>query len=481
MYDSGATLDCTPHPAEAALEALFSTPQGLLDLLPMAVTIYRANGTPARHNRRALELWRCAPAPAGEAGPCCCGSLTLFLPDGTPLAPEATPVHLALRQGTATSGQPILIERPDRSRTFATISAAPVLDADARVIGAVSCVQDTPQQPRRDIPPADTAELAAIYEHAGVGIGETDASGRLLRVNEAFCALTGYSRQELLSLNISALVTEEDRAREHEFYVRQVAGQLDRYTLEQRHIRKDGTQLWVSVTSSAVRSVEDGYLYSVRVAQDITQFKQVQERQQMLMGELNHRIKNTLATVQSLAYQTVRKTPDAHTFYEKFQGRLMALSKAHSLLTRSQWSGAALRDIIEDQVLPYREGEGRRIILTGDAVELTADQAVVLGMVFHELVTNAIKHGSLSQPTGGVRIEWHVIANPADGQPLLHLLWRESGGPPAHLPRTHGFGSLFIERSTRDQLHGSAHMEFLPTGLSCRLEIPLRPNMEKHA
>ena len=317
--------------------------------------------------------------------------------------------------------------------------------------------------------------LAATYEHAGIGIAEVDADGRLLRINEAYCAITGYEREELLGRIFQTLTHPEDRAKEQELYTRQIEGKLDRYSLEKRYIGKGGNERWVAISSSAVRAADGTFLYAVRILRDISARMQAQERQQMLMGELNHRIKNILATVQSLAYQTIRKTTDPTAFYEKFQGRLMALSKAHSLLTRSQWTGASLRDIIEEQALPFREDKGQRILLTGGAVELSPEQAVVLGMVFHELLTNAVKHGSLSGMTGRVRIDWKIRKDLHPGQTWLSLQWRESDGPIIHAPEHQGFGSVFIARSVRDQLNGSARMDYKPSGLVCLLEIPLNP------
>lgn len=483
MYEPGATLDCPARSAEAPFDTFLAATQELLDILPGAVCLCDAEGRVARHNRRAADFWQ-SPAAPDQAEHAPCLSACLFLPDGAPVPPEAAPLALALKHGLSTRERVFLVECPDGTRRPARLSATPIHGSGGHIVGAMVCAEEIPPPlpPDPSVPeavPEAGQRLAATYEHAGIGIGETDARGRLLRVNEAYCAITGYSRQELLGMTFSDLALEDDRAGELVLYAEQTAGLRNSYTIEKRQVRKDGAPQWVAITSSAVHGADGAFLYSVRTLQDISTHKRKQERQQMLMGELNHRIKNTLVTVQSLARQTARKTPDAASFCEKFQGRLMALGKAHSLLTRDQWSGAALRDIIEEQVQPYREDEGRRIILTGEAVALTADQAVVLGMVFHELVTNAIKHGSLSWPSGRVRVNWQVAASAPDtGPPVLNLLWQESGGPPARTPRALGFGSAFIERSIRDQLGGSVHMAYLTTGLNCRLEIPLGPGSE---
>lgn len=477
MLEAGATLDRTAETAEVALEALHGTPQALLDLLPVAVCISDADGEVVRYNNRAAELLH-GHSRRGEHGSF--RTHTLLQPDGTPLPADAAPLTLALCSGTTTIGKPVIIERRDQSRVPATVDAAPLRDAEGRIIGAAACYQDMSErvalEEARQVEHAlreSQQRLAATYENAGIGIAEADADGRLLRLNEAYCAITGYEREELLGRVFHTLTHPEDRAKEQELFARQTEGKLDRYSLEKRYCVKGGNERWVAVSSSAVAAPDGTFLYSVRILRDITARKQAQERQQMLMGELNHRIKNILATVQSLAYQTIRKATDPTTFYEKFQGRLMALGKAHSLLTRSQWTGATLRDIIEEQALPFREDKGQRILLTGGAVELSPEQAVVLGMVFHELLTNAVKHGSLSKLTGRVRIDWKIRKDLHPDQTWLSLQWRESEGPVIHPPEHQGFGSVFIARSVRDQLNGNARLDYKPSGLVCLLEIPL--------
>lgn len=482
MLESGATLEHRSQSAGSALEALQATPQELLDLFPLAVCICHTDGRLIRYNRRATELWQSRPPLNIPGG--CFHAQTLYLPDGTRLSSDATPLALALRLGITTVGQEVVVERHDHSRLPARVHAAPFYDTEGNITGAIVCycdgsnpqalaaVAQLPEQMLRE----NQQRLAATFEHAGIGIAEVDAAGRPLRINEAYCAITGYTRAELLGMSLHDLIHPEDREEGIKLHEQQARGQLDSYALERRHLCKDGTVRWVAVNSSAVRAPDGRFLYAVRVLRDISARKQAQERQHMLMGELNHRIKNILATVQSLAQQTIRRASDPADFYSRFQSRLMALSKAHSLLTRSQWRGATLHAIIEEQALPFREGMGQRIQLSGEAVDLQPDQAVVLGMIFHELLTNAIKHGSLSGLSGQVRIDWHTLEDAArPGGPWLQMRWQETDGPATRRPLHQGFGSVFIERSIRDQLHGNARLDFLPTGLVCRLEIPLHP------
>src|SRR5205823_8786105 len=177
--------------------------------------------------------------------------------------------------------------------------------------------------------------------------------------------------------------------------------------------------------------------------------------------ELNHRVKNTLAVLQSIATQTFRSASRAER--EKFEGRLGALAEAHNLLSQEKWQGAELREVIARVLQPYLLNNPERVRMFGPQVPLSPRLAVVLSMVVHEIATNAAKYGALSNDTGTVTVDWEIIA--ADGEPKLRLVWTEAGGPPVAAPAQRGFGSQLIERSVRDQLGGEATADFLPGGL----------------
>jgi PAS domain S-box-containing protein len=200
---------------------------------------------------------------------------------------------------------------------------------------------------------------------------------------------------------------------------------------------------------------------------DVTDRIRAQQQQRLLLDELNHRVKNTLANVQSIAAQTLRTTPEPEAFRRAFEARLMALSATHNLLTASTWTGADLEDVLLIELQPHGNDHYR---LSGPAVQLSAQEALTFGLVFHELATNAAKYGALSHPDGCVKVTWEVLPGP---RPRLSLEWRESGGPTVLPPSRRGFGSRLIERSVRTDLDGKAEVEFEPKGLVCRLEIGL--------
>jgi two-component sensor histidine kinase len=200
---------------------------------------------------------------------------------------------------------------------------------------------------------------------------------------------------------------------------------------------------------------------------DVTNDVLAAERQKLMIDELNHRVKNTLATVQSIAIQTARSHDDPRAFAQTFQSRIMALSHTHDLLTQRMWEGAELHDVLRHETDAYGP---TRISLNGPAVALIPAQAVSLGMVFHELATNAAKYGALSTPDGRVLIDWS-IADLHDRK--LHIAWRETGGPPVVMPERRGFGSRLIERNLKHDLAGTLQTDYAPAGLVAEMTVSL--------
>lgn len=210
-----------------------------------------------------------------------------------------------------------------------------------------------------------------------------------------------------------------------------------------------------------------GLAFAVRMA---TQIARAEMLHGMLIEELNHRVKNTLAVLQSIATQTFRSASRAER--EKFEGRLGALAETHNLLSQSKWQSAELQDVAVRVLQPYRLNNPERVRMFGPNVPLSPRLAVVLSMILHEIATNAAKYGALSNDSGTVTLDWEVIQESAGRK--LRLVWTEAGGPPVTAPVQRGFGSRLIERSTRDQLGGEATVDFLPRGvvytISCALE-----------
>jgi two-component sensor histidine kinase len=233
----------------------------------------------------------------------------------------------------------------------------------------------------------------------------------------------------------------------------------------------DGDRKTLLVRAAPLHGAAGEVHGAVGAAVDITDRKRHAERQQLLLNEINHRVKNTLATVQSIAVQTLRNAENTVQARRHFEGRLMALSRVHNILTRENWEGASLRNMIADSIAPYRDQERKRFETEGPEVSVPAKYALALAMALHELCTNAVKYGALSTENGHVRIVWNTSAR--NGSRQLTIRWTEVGGPPVRPPSRRGFGSRLIELGLKQDLGGNVQIDFASTGVSCTIEAPL--------
>jgi two-component sensor histidine kinase len=222
----------------------------------------------------------------------------------------------------------------------------------------------------------------------------------------------------------------------------------------------------ISLTVSPLKDADGRVIGASKIARDITERKRAQEQQKLLLSEMKHRIKNTLATIQAIATQTLSRDV---TERDAFIARLHALGGAHDLLTFETWERTPLQVIVTRALEPFQEHRHERITVNGPAdMWLDSTKAVMVAMVVHELATNAAKYGALSNGSGRVSVAWNQHSQPN----LVKLVWQESGGPEVGPPKQKGFGSHLIERAFGSQL-GSAQLVFSPQGLSCTLEVAL--------
>lgn len=201
---------------------------------------------------------------------------------------------------------------------------------------------------------------------------------------------------------------------------------------------------------------------------DITESRLAADQTRLLLRELNHRVKNTLAMIQSLARQTMRRSPDPRAFMEAFSGRLRTLSDAHALLADRDWLGIRLREVIRSAVGPYAS-DPAQVVVEGDDIHLPPDHALGLGLTLHELASNASRYGALSVPEGRVTIGWREETGPR----RLVLTWRENGGPEVREPTERGFGSQLIARSLDKVIDSRVQVDFAPEGVNARIDLPL--------
>ena len=312
--------------------------------------------------------------------------------------------------------------------------------------------------------------LATTFETALAGIAEVDKAGRFLRVNQAFTQITGYSREELLERDIFDITHPDDEPKEREQFARQVAGGTGQYLDEKRCVRKDGRLIWVEVLSATVPDAEGGFAYGVRTIVDVTERKLAEEQKKLLLDELNHRVKNTLATVQALAAHTARNATSAEDFRRRFEPRLLALSDAHDRLTRNDWRGCSLVEIVAGELCAHG-GEAARFSAEGPDLVLPPRACLSLSMALHELATNAAKYGALSVPKGRVDVRWSLSGD-SRSPASVALEWTESGGPPVARPDGEGFGSRLL-RVTAAELRARMETDFAAAGFRWRLVMPL--------
>jgi len=261
----------------------------------------------------------------------------------------------------------------------------------------------------------------------------------------------------------------EDRYKVAGFH--RTANEIDSYPAEYRILRADGSLSWMSGRGRVIERGPDGKARRVaNMVVDVTERKRSEERTKLLIDELNHRVKNTLATVQAIVGQTLKDGQPDKEARATIEARLQSLSRSHDLLTRENWEGAALHNVVEQALHPFMpSGAQKQVRVDGPQLRLRPKVALSLGMALHELATNASKYGALSVDSGRIDIQWKIART--EGQQRVDFTWSESGGPQVQ-PRTRrGFGSRLIEHGLAHELGGSAGLSYLPEGINCKISF----------
>ncbi|WP_296452380.1 sensor histidine kinase [Phenylobacterium sp.] len=369
--------------------------------------------------------------------------------------------------------------QPDGSIMWVRWSLAP-WRSDAGEIGGLVLYTEvvTEEVEARMSLEAAEARYRAIFDQVAVGAARVSPDGRFLEVNDRFCEICGYTRAEITQLTFHQITHPDDLDTDVAQAEALLDGRITTYSLEKRYLRKGGGVVWIGLTVSLVRTPTGEPDYFVSIIEDISARKQAEREQQryqgqlrLLINELNHRVKNTLATVQSMASQTLRHEPDPERAYGKFEARLLGLSEVHELLTRERWHGAALKGVAERALRPFVPVASVQVRVEGPEVWLQPAAALTMALVLHELATNAVKYGALSVERGRIDVTWAFDAASRE----LSLTWAESQGPPVSPPTRRGFGSRLIERGLRSELRGSATMRYETSGFSCLLKARLPP------
>jgi PAS domain S-box-containing protein len=310
-----------------------------------------------------------------------------------------------------------------------------------------------------------TQRIASIVESSDDAIVSKDLNGVIMSWNDGAKRLFGYSAEEAIGMPVTKLIPADHLDEEPQILGCIRRGErVDTYETVRR--RRDGTLVDVSLTVSPVRDTEGKVIGASKIVRDITERKRAREQQRLIVAEMKHRIRNILATAQAIATQTLPSASDQER--EAFVARLQALAKAQDLLSPELWHKTNLKTIVAQALEAFREKHGDRILIRGpDEIWLDANKSLMLAMALHELATNAVKYGSLSNGSGQVRVEWEhdLKANRAK------LVWHECGGPRVQPPSHQGFGSRLIHNAMKGEL--DATVDFPPVGVVCTLEVAL--------
>ena len=357
------------------------------------------------------------------------------------------------------------------------ITLSPRQIGQGKVDGAIWIGQDlTHHRLADDALRLSERRLSLATEAAGLGVWDWDLVANTMVYSEQAKAIYGFPAGQAVTYEMVRDATHpEDYPRTSALAERAIdPSQRDKSPYEYRIIRPDGAVRWVLAHGEAIFEESPEGPVAIRYVgtiQDVTDRTRAAERRQLLINELNHRVKNTLATVQSIAHQTLRPdqpTPEARGL---LTARLIALSGAHDILTRENWETADLRDIVATCIGPFEPEKGARFDVQGPGLRVSPKAAVALAMALHELATNAAKYGALSVDQGRVAVTWSLAGG--DSDPRLVLDWRERGGPPVKAPERRGFGSRLLVQGLSADLGAAAQLTYDPAGLHCRIDAAL--------
>ena len=356
------------------------------------------------------------------------------------------------------------LQRPEvRPSPLARITALPIKPSNdqARIADLEAELRTMREQAARTRLILDSATDYAIIT--------MDTDGCVTSWNAGARAIMGYTEAEIVGRSGDVVFTAEDRAGDRFAAEQRRAIETGRANNERWHLRRDGTRFWASGMMMPLLDEDGSPVGFLNILRDRTEVQAAAERRELLMAEMNHRIKNTFAVVQGVAAQTRRHTDTAADFQAAFAARLKVLARSNDVLTRSDWHDAPLRDVIDSALGAYG-GEPGGITIDGPAVLLAVSLAVTVSLSFHELVTNAVKYGALSTPEGRVDVLWRTTPTRKDGS-RVDIVWREHGGPVVKPPLRRGFGSQLLEKGMPSG--GTVKLDFKPEGLECHICLPL--------
>jgi PAS domain S-box-containing protein len=444
-----------------------SSLEDVLEALPEAVYITDAEGRITYYNDAAARLWGVRPE-LGKSE--FCGSWKLYWPDGTSLAHSECPMAMALREKRAIRNLEAIAERPDGVRVPFMPFPTPLFDENGELTGGVNFLVDLTERALAD---ETSQRLAAIVESSDDAIVAKDLSGTIISWNKGAERLFGYAPEEVIGKPILMLIPTERQHEEPKILSRIRSGErIDHYETVRR--RKDGSLIEVSLSVSPIRSLDGRIIGASKIARDITERRLVEQRQQLLLREMNHRVKNLFALASSLVTLSARSAETPAELASSVSGRLEALARAHALTIpplseegAEREQATSLYTLIRTLVAPFEnDTDTRRVRIEGVDIPVSGNAATSLSLLLHEFATNATKYGAFSTPDGTIDILC------ADEGERFVLTWTERGGPTIQSePVAEGFGTHLSKATARGHLGGDIEREWRSEGLFLKLSV----------
>ncbi|WEX75443.1 PAS domain S-box protein [Sinorhizobium numidicum] len=387
---------------------------------------------------------------------------------GEMLKPDELPVQRAAR-GEEVQNFEEEIRFDDGTSLYLFGNATPLRDSAGEVVGAVAASVDITERKQTEEALQESERRLQLALSAGrMGAWEWNlTTGEVIWSSglEALHGLEPGAFGGTLADFKRDIHPDDLVAVEHD--IASVMETRENYHTVYRIRRADGTVRWMEAFGQ-FSPHGGGPEKLAGVCMDITERKQAEAQRNLLVAELSHRVKNTLATVTSIARQSFSTNPDVHDAHRSFDARIRALAQTHTRLAEASWSGVSLETILFDELAPYRDENRDNVAFAGPPTMLPPRHALTLGLAAHELATNAAKHGALTVRTGRVSVRWTI--DPRDNR--LRICWSETGGPSVLEPKHNGFGRLLLERVVASDLGGEVRLEFAPRGLICTIDVP---------
>jgi PAS domain S-box-containing protein len=442
----------------------------LLGALPAAIYVTDAEGHITYCNQSAVDLWGVRPTLGKDKW----NDLSRFYhADGSAMALPDCPTEIALKKGHIVRGREAIIERKDGTRIPIAPYPTPLRDETGAIVGVVNMTLDISERKKAELALAErNIQLALAGKAALVGSYAYDTDTEIMQISAGYAAIHGFpegtvekARSECLASVHSEDIGRVGQIRRDAFHERR-----REYTVEYRIIRASGEVRWVETRCFISYDGEGRPHRVVGVSIDITERKQVEEQQRKLVAELDHRVKNVLATVQAVAAHTMDASSSMEHFVAALDGRIRSMGSTHELLSHRRWLGIPLAELVQRELAPYTTGSNAEV--GGPDVMLSAEAGQTMGMVLHELVTNAAKYGALSAPSGRVSISWRLTPNGSTSDRLV-FTWRETGGPLVASPSKCSYGMHVVRELVPYELGGTVDYVLSPEGARCRMDIPL--------